>query len=110
MSQHVVPVRVYISVFAALIALTGITTVVAYKDLGAMNTVAALTIAVAKMLLVVLFFMHVRHSSGLTKVVLLAAAFWLALLLTLTLSDELTRHWTPTPSDWGPAVDTSAPR
>lgn len=107
MSEHVVPVRVYVSVFVALLCLTALTTGVAYIDLGALNTVAALGIAGVKMLLVVLFFMHVRCSSGMTKIVILAAIFWLALLISMTLTDVLTRHWTPGSSGWGPSISSS---
>lgn len=108
MSGHVVSVRLYVVIFLALLALTGLTTGVAFIDLGAYNTVVALVIAVTKMLLVILFFMHVRYSSGLTKLVVLAGFFWLAILLTFTLSDYFSREWTPQPSGWGPSI--SAPR
>ena len=107
MLGHIVPVRIYVAVFVALLVLTGLTTWVAFFDLGAMNTVAALAIAVTKMLLVVLFFMHVRYSSGLTRVVILSGAFFLALLLSFTLADIFTRQWTPTPSGWGTQVTSS---
>ena len=100
MPGHVVPVRVYVGVFLALLALTGLTTWVSYSDLGPMNTVVALAIAVTKMLLVILFFMHVKYSPGLTRLVILAGFFWFAILLALTLSDELTRNWTPSPAPW----------
>jgi cytochrome c oxidase subunit 4 len=100
MSGHVVPLKVYIGVFVALLSLTALTTGVAFIDLGRLNTVAALAIAVVKMLLVVLFFMHVKYSPGLTRIVILAGFFWLAILLALTLSDELTRYWTPTLGPW----------
>ncbi|MGA8269713.1 MAG: cytochrome C oxidase subunit IV family protein, partial [Candidatus Acidiferrales bacterium] len=73
----------------------------------AFNTVAALAIAGVKMLLVVLFFMHVKYSSGLTKIIVLAAIFWLALLISLTLTDVMTRQWTPTPSGWGTSTPSS---
>jgi len=101
MPGHVVSVRVYAGVFLALLALTGLTTWVSYFDLGPMNTVVALAIAVTKMLLVILFFMHVKYSSGLTRLVILAGFFWFAILVALTLSDELTRNWTPSPAPWG---------
>jgi cytochrome c oxidase subunit IV len=100
-SAHVVPVKVYVGVFLALIALTALTTGVAFIDLGPLNTVAALAIAVAKMLLVALFFMHLKYGHGLTRIVVLAGFFWLAILIALTLSDELTRNWTPNPGSWG---------
>jgi len=100
MSGHIVPVRIYLGVFLALLALTALTTAVAFYDLGKWNTVAALAIAVTKMLLVILFFMHLKYSSGLTRLILLAGFFWFALLVALTLSDELTRNWTPPPGPW----------
>jgi cytochrome c oxidase subunit 4 len=97
---HVVPVETYVGIFVALIVLTGVTTGVAYIDLGVMNTVVALAIATVKMLLVVLFFMHVKYSPGLTRLVIIAGFFWLAILVAFTLSDELTRHWTPESGPW----------
>jgi len=103
MIGHIVSVRTYVTVFLCLLALTALTTGVAFIDLGSMNTVAALAIAVVKMLLVVLFFMHVKYSSGLIRVVILSGIFFLALLLSFTLADMFTRQWTPTPQGWGPA-------
>jgi cytochrome c oxidase subunit 4 len=100
MPGHVVPVKVYVGVFLALIALTLLTTGAASIDLGRWNTVVALAIAVTKMILVILFFMHVKYSTGLTRIVILAGFFWLAILVALTLSDELTRGWTPAPGPW----------
>jgi len=72
---------------------TFITVQVSYFDLGALNTIVALTIAVTKATLVVLFFMHVRYSTRLTWVVVVASIFWLGILLALTFSDYLTRAW-----------------
>jgi cytochrome c oxidase subunit 4 len=100
MAGHVVSVRVYLGVFLALLSLTGLTTWVSYFDLGPMNTVVALAIAAAKMLLVILYFMHVKYSSDLTRLVILAGFFWFAILVALTLSDELTRNWTPSAAPW----------
>jgi len=99
-SEHIVPVSVYVGVFLALLVLTALTTGVAFIDLGPLNTVVALTIAVIKMLLVVLFFMHVRYNKGLTRVVIVAAFFWLGIMMTLMLADELTRRWDMTPAPW----------
>jgi cytochrome c oxidase subunit IV len=110
MSGHVVSIKLYVTIFIALLLLTGLTTGVAYIDLGAFNTVAALAIAVLKMLLVILFFMHVKYSPKLTKLVIVAAFFWLGLLLTFTLSDVFSRSWTPVPQSWGPAITAPAPR
>jgi cytochrome c oxidase subunit 4 len=100
MPGHVVPKRLYIFVFAALIVLTGLTTGVAFINLGKWNTVAALAIALCKATLVVLFFMHLRWSSNLLRIVVASSLLWLALLIGLTLSDVFTRDWTPVPSSW----------
>jgi cytochrome c oxidase subunit 4 len=110
MSEHIVPVKTYVVVFISLLFFTGLTTKVAYIDLGTTaigkthvidwNTVAALAIAVTKMLLVVLFFMHVKYSPGLTRLVIAAGFFWLAIMIALTLSDVLARGWTGTPQPW----------
>jgi len=93
MSQHIVPPRVYYTVFAMLMLGTAITVGVSFLDLGAFNAIAALTIAVFKAALVVLFFMHVKYSTRLTWVVVTGSVFWLAILLSLTFSDYLTRSW-----------------
>jgi len=97
MTQHIDSVKTYALVFILLIVLTVVTTAVAYVDLGPFSVVVALVIAVAKMLLVALFFMHVRHSTQLTRLVLLGGLVWLAILLLLTLADFTTRGWTGVP-------------
>ncbi len=109
MSHQIIPVKTYIFVFASLIALTLLTTSVAFIDLGPFNTVAALAIAFCKMLLVVFFFMHLRHSSNLVKVVLLAGFFWLALLIVLTSTDYRSRSWTPAPDSWSTTAPATHP-
>jgi len=98
---HVVPVSTYVLVFFALMAGTALTTGVAYIDLGRWNTVVALTIAVTKMMLVVLFFMHVKYATGLTRVVIICGFFWLGIMITLSCADELTRVWEINPAGWG---------
>ena len=109
MSQQIVPVKTYLFVFAGLIGLTLLTTGVAFIDLGRFNTVAALLIAFCKMLLVVFFFMHLRHSSGLVRIVLLAGFFWLALLISLTTIDYRTRSWTSSPDAWSTTAPPTHP-
>jgi len=93
MSAHVAPLKLYFAVFLALIVGTVITVLVAFVDLGALNNVVMLTIAVVKGTLVVLFFMHVRWSTRLTWVVVMSGFFWLLILFTLTMSDYLSRGW-----------------
>jgi cytochrome c oxidase subunit 4 len=93
MSETIVPVRTYVVVFLALLVLTALTTTVAFVDLGLGSPIVALTIAIVKASVVVLFFMHLRYSGRLIWVVSGAAVFWLIILLALTLSDYLTRAW-----------------
>ena len=100
MNGHIVSPKVYVGVFAILISLTVLTTVAAYIDLGIFNTPIAVSIAVGKMLLVVLFFMHVRYSSQMVKVVAGTGVMWLIILFALTLSDYLTRGWVPNAPGW----------
>jgi cytochrome c oxidase subunit 4 len=92
-SEHIVPKQTYYQIFAALMVFTIITVAVAFFDLGALNTIVALAIAVTKATLVVLFFMHVKYSTRLTWAVVVGSVFWLLILLVLTSSDYLTRVW-----------------
>lgn len=89
--HHVTSIGTYLIVFASLIALTALTVVAAFQDLGAFNNVVALGIAVVKGTLVVLFFMHVRHATTLVKFVVVAGFFWLAILIGLTFADYATK-------------------
>ena len=88
------PLRMYFSVWIALLVGTYITYKAAFIELGPFNAVVALTIATIKATLVALFFMHVWHASEkLTKLVVVAALFFLLLLLGLTMTDYATRSW-----------------
>jgi cytochrome c oxidase subunit 4 len=93
MSEHIVTPKLYVAIFIALMVLTGLTVWVANFDLGPWNAIVALTIAVIKALLVILFFMHVYWSSRLTKVYVAAGFIWLIIMVALTLSDYQTRGW-----------------
>lgn len=86
----------YFLTFAFLIAMTFLTVVVAKFNLGPLNDIVALTIAVLKGTAVVLFFMHVRHSSKLTKLTVVSGFLWLAFMIFITLSDYWTRGWLDT--------------
>ncbi len=94
MSEHIVSLKIYVSIFFALLAGTALTVFAGLHDFpGQLNVIIALTIAVVKATLVVLYFMHVRYSSRLIWVVFTSALFWLAILFALTLSDYWTRSW-----------------
>ena len=88
---HVVPIPVYVAIFATLLVLTGVTTAVAFVDLGPLNTVLMLGIAATKALLVVLFFMHLRYSARLTWLFAGAGIIWIGILFVITLADYLSR-------------------
>jgi cytochrome c oxidase subunit IV len=94
MSEHIVPVKVYVSIFLALMIGTAVTVLAAYQNFpGALNVIVAMTIAVVKATLVVLYFMHVRYSARLIWVIVASALFWMAILFALTFSDYWTRGW-----------------
>ena len=95
--HHVESATLYVIIWAALIGLTVLTTAVAFVNLGFFSVVVALGIATCKMLLVVLFFMHARHSSALTKLSLLGAVLWLIILLGMISIDFVSRGWLGTP-------------
>jgi cytochrome c oxidase subunit 4 len=92
-SVHITPLWQYFAVFLALAAGTILTVIASRIDLGWANTPVALAIATIKAVLVILFFMHVIHSTRLTWVIILGAFLWLAVMFVLTFSDYLTRAW-----------------
>ena len=97
MSEHIVPVRIYVTIFLVLLVGTALTVAAAFIDFpGRFNTIVALTIATIKATFVVLFFMHVRYSARLVWVIVIAALFWMAILFAFTFSDYFTRGWLST--------------
>ena len=92
MSEPITSTRTYYRVFATLIALTLLTVGLSFLELGAWHTTVGVLIGVVKATLVGLFFMHLLHSSRASWLAVLAGLFWLLLLMTLTLSDYLTRQ------------------
>jgi cytochrome c oxidase subunit 4 len=99
MSTHhiITPVKTYVGVFAALLAFTLTTVLVASHDFGFLNTAVALGIACTKATLVIWFFMGVRYNTSLTKVTVAAGFFWLLILFGLGMSDYLSRPWLGVP-------------
>ena len=95
--SHISPKSVYFTIFGSLMVLTAITVGVAFLQLGAFNFPVAITIAFFKATLVVLFFMHVKYSSKLTKLLVGSTFFFLASLFGLTMTDYLSRGWHTSP-------------
>ena len=92
MAEHAHPTpKLYFVIFIALAFFTCATWAIAFLDLGIFNPIVALAIACTKATLVILFFMHIRYSDKLTKVTISAGFFWLMILITLSLSDYLSR-------------------
>jgi cytochrome c oxidase subunit 4 len=90
-SEHIVSPKIYVVILLALLLGTYLTVTAALRDFGPWNIVIALAIATTKATLVILYFMHARYSPKLTQLVIVCAAFWLAILLLLTLTDYGTR-------------------
>jgi cytochrome c oxidase subunit 4 len=93
MSGHISPKSTYFAIFGALMVCTVLTVVAAFVNLGNANFPVAITIAIFKATLVVLFFMHVKYSSKMTKLIVGTAVFFLGIMLTLTFTDYLSRGW-----------------
>ena len=94
MSEHIVPVRIYVTIFMVLLVGTALTVWAAFQDFPwQLNTIVAMTIAITKATFVVLYFMHVRYSTRLIWVILAAAFFWMAIMFFFTFSDYWTRGW-----------------
>ena len=91
MSDHVSPVSLYLTIFGALMVLTGVTVGAAYVDLGRFNFAVAMLIAGFKASLVVWYFMHVKYQSHLTKLTVATGLFFLAILLGMSLIDFVSR-------------------
>ncbi len=98
--HHVVPVRLYVLIFAALMVFTAITVAVAFFDLGPLNNVVMLGVAVLKATLVVLFFMHAKYSTRLIPLVVVSGVFFLLVMFGITMADYVSRGWLGVGSPW----------
>ena len=101
--HHIVSPRVYVVILFALLVGTAATVAASYKDFGEWhiapgltlfwNPVIALAIATTKAILVVLFFMHVKYSTKLTKLTVASGIFMFLVLIGMTLTDYFSRAW-----------------
>jgi cytochrome c oxidase subunit 4 len=91
--HHIVSPMIYLTIVCALLVLTATTVAASYVEMGVFNPIVALGIAALKMILVVLFFMHVKYSTKLTKLTVGAGVFTFLVLIGMTLSDYMTRAW-----------------
>ena len=91
--ETIVPVRIHVLVWVALLALTGINIGLALLKLGPVSSVLELVIAAVQAVLVGVFLMHLRWSPSLVRLVALAGIAWMSILIAGTLDDVLTRGW-----------------
>ena len=92
-ARHIVGPGIYVAILLALLVGTALTVWASYVDLGFWNPIIALAITSTKAVLVVLFFMHVWYSSKLTKLTVIAGIFTFLILISLTLTDYISRAW-----------------
>jgi cytochrome c oxidase subunit IV len=92
-THHIVGPKVYVAILFALLIGTGLTVWASFLELGPWNPVIALAIATAKAMLVVLFFMQVKYSTKLTKLTISAGIFLFLVLVSMTLTDYISRAW-----------------
>lgn len=109
---HVSPISLYVTIFMALMVLTGVTVGAAFVDLGSFNFPVAMLIAVFKASLVVWYFMHVKYQSHLTKLTVATGLFFLAILLGMMLIDYTSKDFTPMPPPTDPmgVMETAPPQ
>ena len=101
--NHIVSPMIYLAILGALLVATGLTVWASFIDLGEWhiapgltifwNPVVALAIACSKATLVVLFFMHVKYSTKLTKLTVMSGFFVFLALIGMTMTDYFSRAW-----------------
>ena len=107
--SHIAPKSMYYTIFGILMVMTGLTVFAAFHHLGVFNFPVAIGIAITKATLVVLFFMHAKYSSRLTKLFVGMSFFFLIILLSLTLTDYMSRGLKTYPGGAGYGVRSAAP-
>ena len=103
-TAHVSPISLYVTIFMALMVLTGVTVAAAFVNLGQFNFLVAMIIACFKASLVIWYFMHVKYQSRLTKLTVATGLFFLAILLSMMLIDYSSKGFTPMP----PKIDSDS--
>jgi caa(3)-type oxidase subunit IV len=85
------PVRHYLWVLAALLALLALSAGSSLFKLGMFNNILNFGVSVAKTLLVMAIFMHETEARSLTRIASALGFVWLTILIALALTDFLTR-------------------
>ena len=92
-THTIVGPKVYLVILFALLVGTALTVGASFIDLGVWNPIIALAIATTKATLVLLYFMHVKYSTKLTKLAIVGGIFMFLTLVSLTLADYISRAW-----------------
>ena len=90
-AEHVLPLRVYFGVFAALLVLTAVTVIISKFHFGAFNLVVAMAVAAVKASLVALIFMHLKYDNKVYMMIFLGSILFLAIFIVFTMADTMTR-------------------
>jgi cytochrome c oxidase subunit IV len=97
MKHHIASIQTNVTIFVLLLLLLLGTVGAAYLPLGSLHFPVAMSVAIAKAVLIVLYFMHMKYSHRLTAVIFTASFLWLAIMIALTVSDYLSRDWIKIP-------------
>jgi cytochrome c oxidase subunit 4 len=90
-THHMVPYKVYVYIWAALVILTGITVGASYMQLGHVAIFTAILIATVKAGLVLMYFMHIRFEKPIFTVMILATLAAYGIFIGLTFTDYFYR-------------------
>ncbi len=91
--HHIVGPKTYFAILVLLLVMTAVTTGAAFVNMGVFSPIVALAIACFKAVMVILFFMHIRYSSKVMMLTVGAGFFTFLILITMTLSDYISRAW-----------------
>jgi cytochrome c oxidase subunit 4 len=95
MKEASVSIKAYTFTWLSLLALTLVTSLIGFVDLGVFTMVVAVAIAALKAAIIAAIFMHALLEAKLVKVVIAGGLVWFLILVTLTMSDYVTRGWIP---------------
>ena len=103
---HVVPLHTLFSVLATLLVMTFVTVAVSWFNFGRFNLWIALTIAVFKASLVLLFFMHLKYDKPFNAIVIIVSLAVVFLFIAITLTDTGQYHRQQIPG-YAPSIKTN---
>jgi cytochrome c oxidase subunit IV len=91
--MKIAPKYIFIGVWLVLMVLLFIMFGLSHFNLGGLGAAIILSLAFAQMILVLLFFMRLRTSANIVRLVSGVGFLWLLILFVLAFADYLTRQW-----------------